>query len=311
MLQVYGRNITMLLIVLCAGVAACSGQQDTPALPTAASAADTPAATVTEAVAVAPATWTPPPSPGAAPGGPLPTVAPRPSNTPAIFPSNTARPTATPPPSQTPTETATAVPSPTDLPPPISGNLLPNGSFEEGWYHIDGIPELQVPNGWQLAWDAGANPLDFDPAPWVRPESRVLNPDFLPTAEHDLFIWHGQQTVKIFKGSGAVSFRLTTIVRLEPGVYVLEIHVFPDLVDEYVGGQKVWAPDPLSGEVRLIAGSGGSDWILPRFGRKNSFAHLFRIESPQEVQVGAAMRGRWAILNNGWFMDDWRLTRVE
>ncbi|VAW42496.1 hypothetical protein MNBD_CHLOROFLEXI01-4068, partial [hydrothermal vent metagenome] len=59
---------------------------------------------------------------------------------------------------------------------PSSGsNLLPNPSFEGGWYHPDDIPELQIPEGWQFAYDEGDNPLD--PASWnvwVPPETRVL-----------------------------------------------------------------------------------------------------------------------------------------
>lgn len=300
------------LLLVAIVLAGCGPLRETPGLPTAVGAANTPApaATVTLEGAGAPATWTPEATRAMEGGEPLPTVAPRPTRTPGVFPSNTPRPSPTALPTEAPTETPNPTVAPTDLPPPTSGNLLPNPSFEEGWYHIDGIPELQVPNQWQLAWEQGDNPLDEDPAPWVRPESRVLTPDFLPADEHEIFIWEGEQTVKIFKGTGAVSFRLTTNVWLEPGSYVLEVHVFPDLVDEYVGGEKVWAPDPLSGEVRLIAGDGGTEWMLPTFGRKNTYAHLFRVETAQEVRVGAAMRGRWAILNNGWFMDDWGLVRV-
>ena len=102
---------------------------------------------------------------------PFPTLTPTPSDTPTITP--------------TPTETST----PTHTPVAVGQNLLPNPSFENGWYHINGIPELQVPNQWTLDWVAGDNPLD--PDPWndfVRPESRVLNFDFLPPSEHDLFI---------------------------------------------------------------------------------------------------------------------------
>lgn len=195
---------------------------------------------------------------------------------------------------------------------PLKGaNLLPNASFEGGWRHPGGIPELQVPEKWLFEWDEGVNP--FDPEPWnafVRPEVRVLPAEFLPPHEHNLFIWDGQQTLKIFKGWGAVSFRLLADVHLQPGRYVLEISLFPDLVVDYVNGEKVWAPDPLSGEVRLIAGSGGTAWILPTFGQKNTFTYTFTLSQPQTMRVGAAMRGRWAIRNNGWFMDDWWLYRV-
>ena len=136
----------------------------------------------------------------------------------------------------------------------------------------------------------------------------MLPSAFLPPDEHDLFIWDGDQTVKIFKGSGAISFELTTAVSLTPGTYILEINVFPDLVVGYdTNGQKIWAPDPLSGEVKLIAGNGTTGWILPTFGEKNRLRTTFTVSKTQTVVVGAAIRGRWAIQNNGWFMDDWWL----
>lgn len=206
------------------------------------------------------------------------------------------------------------------LPPPLiakkpgAPNLLPNPSFEDGWYHPGGVAELQVPNQWVLEWDEGFNPVD--PDPWnefVRPESRLLNKDFLPPSEHDLFIWDGEYTVKIFKGYGALSYRLLTDVHLKPGSYLFEIHVFPDLIVGYTSkGKKIWAPDPLSGEVRFIVDGpvGGADgsWTLPEIGQKNTLQHVFTVTHERDVKLGVAFRGRWAIENNGWFMDDWSLT---
>ncbi len=192
--------------------------------------------------------------------------------------------------------------------PSLGPNLLPNPSFEGSWYHPDGVPELQIPQAWQFVYKDEENPLDPDPwNGWVPPEVRVVPSAFLPPAEHDLFIWDGDQTVKVFKGYGAISFALTTAVFLQPGTYILEINVFPDLVTGYDNGQKIWASDPLSGEVKLIAGNGTTDWLLPTFGQKNRFQTSFTVATSQTVIVGAAMRGRWAIQNNGWFMDDWGL----
>jgi hypothetical protein len=192
--------------------------------------------------------------------------------------------------------------------PSLGPNLLPNGSFEGGWSHPNGVPELQIPASWQFNYAEGPNTLDPDPwNVWVRPEMRVLPSAFLPPAEHALFIWDGDQTVKVFKDSGAISFELTTAVFLQPGTYILVINVFPDLIVGYDNGQKIWAPDPLSGEVKLIAGNGTTGWMRPIFGQKNRFQTTFTVTQPQTAVVGAAMRGRWAILNNGWFMDDWGL----
>ena len=195
------------------------------------------------------------------------------------------------------------------LTPDLGPNLLSNASFEQGWYHPNGIPELQIPNGWQFTYAAGSNPLDPDPwNVWVRPETRVLPSAFLPPEEHDLFIWDGNQTVKVFKEHGSISFQLTRSMTLSPGTYVLVINVFPDLVVDYdSSGEKIWAPDPLSGEVKLIADSGTTGWMLPTFGQKNRFQTTFTLTQTKTVTLGAAMRGRWAIKNNGWFMDDWGL----
>ncbi len=315
------RRVTLALFLLV--LAACSGQERAPATPTAAPAAVLPAATVTvEATpaALPPPTWTPAVAPTGSPTAPRASFTPRATRTPAVFPSDTPVPSPTSPATPTPVDTATPTgtatsPAALTTPPPApaaGANLLPNASFEEGWYHINGVPELQVPNRWILEWETGENPLDPDPwNNWVRPEIRVLTPDFLPPAEHDLFIWDGRQTVKVFKGQGAISFRLLTDVYLEPGSYQLEIYFFPDLVVDYsADGGKVWAPDPLSGEARLVMGAQTTPWVLPAFGQKNRLAHTFSVEVGQVMRLGAAMRGRWAIENNGWFMDDWSLRRL-
>lgn len=269
-----------------------------------------------------PPTWTPDPNEVAAgPGAVYPTFTPRPTRTPPFFPSRTPRPTATSdatavsPPTATPFPTFTPLPTASSTPPSIppgAANVLPNASFEGGWYHIGNLPELQVASDWMLEWEEGQNPLDPDPwNGWVRPEARVLTVDFLPPAERNLFIWDGEQTVKVFKGRGAINFRLFTFVDLQPGTYVFTIHFFPDMVDEYLpGGGKVWAPDPLSGEVRFLVGNTTTDWVLPEFGHKNTMTHTFVVTEPQTMRMGAQFRGRWAIENNGWFMDDWSLVRA-
>jgi hypothetical protein len=193
----------------------------------------------------------------------------------------------------------------------LGPNLLLNGSFEGGWYHPDGIPELQIPNQWQFEWHEG--PTGFGNQPWdvwVRPEVRVLPSEQLPPHEHPLFIWDGNQTVKIFKGWGAISFRLTTQVDLQPGTYVLAIRFFPDLVVAYENGQKIFANDPYAGEVAFIIDGEQSAWHLPAIGQRNQLVSVFTMTQAETVEIGAAMRGRYALLNNGWFMDMWTLQQI-
>lgn len=244
------------------------------------------------------------------------------SATPLLLPTNTATTEPTLEPTSTPEESPSATPLPlpsatagivaTPDSPRSGANLLPNASFEEGWYHINGIPELQVPNRWTLEWQEGTNNLDPDPwNSYLRPESRILSGDFLPAREHSTFIWDGKQTLKIFKKTGAVHFWLTTNVDLQPGTYVFEINFFPDLIEGYTEtGGKVWAPDPLSGEVLFIFNQPVGPWTFPDFGKKNTLQYRFDISAPTLVRIGAAFRGRWAIDNNGWFMDDWSLERI-
>ena len=249
---------------------------------------------------------------------PLPTL--MPTAVPPILPTQPPVATAVPPtPTAPPPPTATpAAPLPTATPivlpppPPTSGNLLPNPSFEGGWYHPSSVPELQIPNNWRFEWDSG--PTGFGSNPWDvynRPEVRVLNRDYLPAHEHGLFIWHGNQTVKAFKGNSPLSFRLLADVNLAPGTYLLEVNIFPDLVMGYENGAKVWADDPLAGEVRLVAGGQSSGWLLPQFGQRNTLRYQFTVSEGGTITVGAAVRGRFALENNGWFMDHWSLVKVN
>jgi hypothetical protein len=319
------RRVRLVLFVLIISLVAC---QSAETLPTRAVEATVPPATASaEAIAQMPPTWTPeaisptntplppPPTSTAVPTStPLP-----PTNTPVPLPTNTPRPTDTAVPTNTavpPTVPPATVP-PTALPtissnPVLGGNILPNGSFEEGHYNQNGIPELQLPNGWSLEWDEG--PTGFGSNSWdvyVRPETRVLSAQFLPASEHPLYIWDGAHTVKIFKGSGAISVRLMRDVTLEPGTYVFEINAFPDLVMGYENNQKIWANDPYSGEVRFIVTGGGTDWFLPAFGTRNTFTHTFTVTQTQTIRLGVGLRGRFALANNGYFIDAWTLKKVE
>jgi hypothetical protein len=324
-----GKVVLLMGLLFSLWLTACATEVDP--LPTQAVAAEieemeSPA---TDAVAEAeiPPTWTAVPIQDTA--TPAPTELPPPTNTPA--PTSTLPP-ATETPTEEPTETAVPTNTPAPQPPaqatqpppppppppedasnlPLGHNRLPNPSFEEGWYHHHGIPELQIPNGWGFAWDEG--PTGFGNEVWdtyVRPEVRVLPATQLPPHEHSLFIFDGHYTVKAFKGYGAISYRLFTDVALEAGTYVLEINLYPDLYMDFVDGQKIWADDVLSGEVRMIVGNGGTGWMLPQFGRKNTFTHTFTLDQPQTIRVGAGIRGRFAIANNGWFLDDWSLRRAE
>jgi hypothetical protein len=76
----------------------------------------------------------------------------------------------------------------------------------------------------------------------VRPEIRVLSPDYLPAEEWTVFVSpENTQILKAFKGFGAWYSALSQAIALAAGEYTAIIEVFPDLVSGYDGNQKVWA----------------------------------------------------------------------
>jgi hypothetical protein len=273
--------------------------------------------------ALIPPTWTPQTNGGenkaVVAATPVSTSTPRPTKTPfaTLLPTLTLTSSPTPVvtslPATQPPEPPVNDPVPTSIPsnPILGGNLLPNSSFEEGHYNMWGIPELQLPVGWVFEWDESRT--GFGDEEWdvyIRPEIRVMSKDFLPVSEHSLYIYDGEHTIKAFKQDGAISFKLFRDVVLQPGTYVLEINVYPDLYMDFQEGRKIWADDPLTGQFRFIAPE-ATGWMGTVYGRKNTFTHTFTVETTESIPIGAAMRGNHAIMNDGWFFDDWSLKRIE
>ena len=207
---------------------------------------------------------------------------------------------------------ATAAPPTLSPNPTLGENLLPNGSFEEGFTNQNGIAELHAPNGWRIEFQEGAT--GFGSNAWdvyVRPDTRVFPAAFLPPEEHSLYIFDGSTTLKVFREQGALSMRLVTDVDLAPGTYVLEANFYSDVFEKYENDQKVAPSDPNAGEASLIAGSGGTGWIANNYLTRNTLKHTFTVTSAQTMTVGVGFRGRYAIANNGWFVDNLSLRQLQ
>ncbi|MCA9988386.1 MAG: LysM peptidoglycan-binding domain-containing protein [Anaerolineales bacterium] len=211
----------------------------------------------------------------------------------------------------TPVATSVAAPAATPVPVqvgPVGPNLLPNWSFEEGWYFYQGVAEWQIPNSWLLYVDEGPNTLSpGDGGNFLRPEIRVVPRTDIPPNEHNLFIFDGNNTIKAFKGGAPTSFAIFADVTLQPGRYRLTISFFPDIVAGYDNGSKVWAAQPFSSEARLIVNNGGTDWATPVPGQKTTWTYDFSVDAAGVVRVGGAFRSRYINNNNGWFLDAWSL----
>jgi LysM repeat protein len=201
--------------------------------------------------------------------------------------------------------TAPAVPAA-----PVGANLLPNGSFEEDWYFFNGVSEWQLPNGWSMSVNEGSNP-DGSGGNYFRPEIRLLSRPDLPSNEANMFIFDGNKTIKAFKGDAPTSFAIFRDVALQPGTYRFSMSFFPDSVYGYSGADKVYNGDPLSAEARIIAGNGGTGWAGTQVGNQNTVTHDFTLDTAQTIRLGGAFRNRFAQSNNGWFIDDWSLQKLE
>ncbi|HRQ37887.1 MAG TPA: LysM peptidoglycan-binding domain-containing protein [Chloroflexota bacterium] len=210
-------------------------------------------------------------------------------------------PPAPPPPAEPPTEAV-----------PTGVNLLPNASFEEDWYFFNGVSEWQIPIHWSLAVDEGPNTLTPEEGDvFVRPEVRVVPKSDLPSAEHSLFVLDGNKTIKSFKGGLPIHFAVFTDISLSPGSYRFTIRFFPDVVIVYNQGQKVWAYDPLAAEARVIFNAGGTGWTPVTPGQRGALSFDFTLDEPATVRLGGDFRNRFINDNNGWFLDDWSLQRLE
>jgi LysM repeat protein len=204
-------------------------------------------------------------------------------------------------------------------------NLLANSGFEEGWYHINGVPELQMPNNWGLKWVDGAK-VPGSNTNAARPETRVLPRSQVPENEQPLFFRDGSYCVKIFKGGRPIYTSMYQDVNgLEVGRrYRL---VAPIYVDVYNWENKKVAPaDPYAAMVRLGVGLAGANWkdansvtysgwwsgenVSSFYLAYNEYSFEFVATAPQ-MTVYVTMLAKWGIDNNGFFLDGFGLYPLE
>ncbi|MBN2001800.1 MAG: hypothetical protein JXA21_00475 [Anaerolineae bacterium] len=207
-------------------------------------------------------------------------------------------------------------------------NLLKNSNFDEGHHHQDGIPEIVVPNDWQLYWVdkkvfKGAESVAY------RPESVVWNIKDAPEHEKTLFFLSGNYCWKVFKANAPVYFAATQVISgLTPGgVYRFNAQVFPDIVTGYSGGKKVRPGDIWAAEARAGWSAPATPWPESEdgdvtwggwfnkysknfeFGVYNTVWVEFTAPEGGEVRLWLECKAKWGFANN-WFMDSFSLEQV-
>lgn len=204
---------------------------------------------------------------------------------------------------------------------PIGPNLLRNGDFNQGYYHL--APELAVPNEWEF-WHADERvpKLERQSVPFLKPDSVVWNIQDAPESEKRAFFLSGAFCWRVFGAWNPMWVALKQrVAGLTPGAtYRFTVPFYPDLVTSYGQDGTIasnrFAPDPLSGEHRLSATFGSATvdtgW---KDGRDVPFGKYTRVSldfipATAEATVALEFRGRWGLVNNGWLVDSAELKRL-
>lgn len=201
----------------------------------------------------------------------------------------------------------------------LGPNLFTNAGFENGHHHQDGIPEIVVPDGWQMYWSD--RELIFGGEwPTARPETVVWNATGgIPKGE-EMYWRDGIYTVKIFKSWAPMWAAMSQNVKgLEVGrKYRMVVPIFIDIFEDYQDGQKIapWRKD--SGRVRFGVSPVGAAWrdesainysgwwtaetVNPFYVAMPTFVWDFTATQP-EMTVWIEMASTYPYMNNGFFLD--------
>jgi hypothetical protein len=176
----------------------------------------------------------------------------------------------------------------------------PSGNFEIEF--LDNVTEPNLP---------GANPLTV----YLPPESTMRSGDTnrypfterLPDHELDLYLAPNAPIVEhIFKRYGKQWWTLSKRLQFPIGSYAFSCEVYPDIYS----GNHNWAPNPLSGEYRLIAGSTIEPFAQGKFGQWIPLS-IEHNHPGGEFKHGLEFRARWGIETVGIFIRRWKVIRID
>lgn len=228
-----------------------------------------------------------------------------PENTPTPEPTNTPEPTATAQPTLTPSPTATAQPT---VQPPVGGNVIVNGSFEQGWTDLPPAPGFlinQQPTGWELKWLNVGEPLWADPGTTVAGVPECLHKLRIQLPDADELILGGDTTYKMFHFGAPFGSQLHQVVNgLPPGTrWRLTVPVQTHLH----GDTDVWAAE--SGVWAITSAEQAGGWVPGgTMGDRKWFYHQAEVTVPADgrIEVLIRVKSKWA-RGKDFFIDEVRL----
>ncbi len=200
-------------------------------------------------------------------------------------------------------------------------NYAENAGFERGYYQHNNIAEVTVPNKWNIWYAEEDTPKVYkQDDPWRKPETVVWNGTYHPEPERSLFWQDGNYTFKAFGAWKPIWVKLwqnnDNVVAGQR--YRFTVPVYPDLVESYAwDGRKIVSKDPSSGEHRLIVSENGR--VIADTGYMNGNEVPFMqwtdlelefVPQTDSVRIQIEFRGKWGLINNGWFIDGIKLKAI-
>ncbi len=197
-------------------------------------------------------------------------------------------------------------------------NLLTNPDFENGYYLYNSQSSLAVPNNWNL-WFAPPEQAKIEDQTdiWGQPETLVWfggEGSGVPEKEIKEFFRNGEYTLKIFGSWRPVwSTFYTDVSGLTPGQnYTFIVPIYPDLVEKYTDGAPKTFAGANAGEHRLKAETPAgavvldSGWFNLEPGKWHE-PQLTFTATEATMRLAFEVRGKWGLVNNGWFVDQLQL----
>jgi hypothetical protein len=195
---------------------------------------------------------------------------------------------------------------------PMPTNLLPNGSFEEGWVNDPRWPSTtQEPKLWDVAWwttlpNKIAPEWAYQACEGVH-KSKALIPDH---EEGDFFADDGGDwTYKVFGSHKAMWFSLTTkpALTLPEGKYRLSIRVYTDVYrknENYEHFVKDFSNfDPRHAQISLMV---NGTTIMPWRNLKPGTVEVITDDFDHaggSAEIAISLRCNWPAPNNGFWLD--------
>lgn len=184
--------------------------------------------------------------------------------------------------------------------------LDPSGAFDI--QYLDGVTDPHLPN---------ADPHTI----YLAPESTLRSGDTgrfpfterLPDSELDLYLAPDSPIVcHFFKRYGKQWWTLSKRLTLPPAAYTFSCEIYPDIYS----GNHQFAPDPLSGEYRLVIGpksepiftSSGEPFKSGNFGQWVPLS-ITANHPGGEFRHGLEFRARWGVETVGLFIRRWKVVR--